>query len=187
MCSQTLCMSVIHSSIHPNMHLCRIYSAYFIWQELPVLVTESNTRCLLCMVTLVQKTSTVVNSKKQCSKRYHISIYKLSRKQKGKSSSMVIKSSLGWVPVAHAYNTSYLGVWDGKTAFWDKARQKDGNTPCQPILLDAELCAFLTKEAEIERISVLGQPEQNSVRPYLNQKSWVCWCEPVIPAIVGSL
>jgi hypothetical protein len=45
-----------------------------------------------------------------------------------------------------------------------------------------------TWEAEIGRIMVPGQLGQKSFRDtILTEKSWVCWCMPVIPTIMGSI
>jgi hypothetical protein len=44
------------------------------------------------------------------------------------------------------------------------------------------------REAEMKRIKAVGQPEQKKfIRPYLNKKSWVWWCVPVIPETTGSI
>jgi hypothetical protein len=51
---------------------------------------------------------------------------------------------------------------------------------CNPIFL-------ATWEAEIQRITVTGQPGQKSLRdPHLNGKSWAWWCASVIPLMLGS-
>jgi hypothetical protein len=42
-----------------------------------------------------------------------------------------------------------------------------------------------TQEAKVGRITVSGQLGKKFARPCLNRKSWVWWCEPVIPATAG--